>query len=105
MSVDEIRQHLHDVGALARCHAIEAMVGKVATNPEVLQEVVTAIVDPVNSTHILGTISVAHIGLKSLFGSSCESARQAAKHLLATWPLPDRDDLLWYLKSEGMSVD
>lgn len=105
MLLEEIRPHLHHPAAIVRSHAIEAIAAKLQTNPEVLQKLLEAVVDPANSIRLMGTISVAHVGVASLLRSSTEEARQAAKRLVATWPQPDRDDLLWYLKSEGLSVD
>jgi hypothetical protein len=105
MLLDEIRPHLHHGAALVRSHAIEAMAGKLQANPEVLPELLEAVVDPANSIRLMGTISVAHVGVASLLRASCDEARQGVKRLLATWPQPDRDDLLWYLESEGLSVD
>ncbi len=104
MTVDEIRPHLHGNSAIIRCQAIEAMAGKIASNPEILHEVVDAIVDPINSTRLMGAISVAHVGLKNLFGSS-QAAKENAKQLLANWPEAERDDLLWFLKSERVAID
>ena len=103
MTVDEIRLNLYDNSAVVRCQAIEAMVAKIVSHPEVLHEVVNAIRDPKNAIRLMGTISVAHVGLKSLFGSSQE-AKEYAKQLLANWDETERDDLLWFLKSEGVVI-
>ena len=104
MTVDEIRPYLQDTAAVVRGHAIEAMAAKIADNPSLLQEVVDVILDQNNSIRLMGTISVAHVGLKSLVESSSLAANQKAKQLLVTWPEPDRGDFLWFLKSEGVSV-
>jgi hypothetical protein len=103
MQVDEIRSYLHDDSAIVRSHAIEAMTGRIGSNSELLREVLDAIVDAVNSTRLMGTVSVAHVGLRHLFAAS-ESTKKAARELVATWPASERDDLLWFLKSAGIQL-
>ena len=103
MKVDEIRPYLYDESAIVRSQAIAAMTGRIGSNSELLREVVDAIVDPVNSTRLMGTVSVAHVGLRHLFAAS-ESTKKAARELVATWPASERDDLLWFLKSEGIQL-
>lgn len=101
MQVDTIRPYLHDESAIVRSQAIAAMTGRIGSDSNILREVVDAIVDPVNSTRLLGTVSVAHIGLKHLLEAS-ESTRKAALELLEAWPASERDDLFSFLKSEGV---
>ena len=83
---------------------IAAMTSRIGNNSDLLREVVDAIVDPVNSTRLMGTVSVAHIGLKHLLEAS-ESTRKAALELLEIWPASERDELFWFLKSEGIAFD
>lgn len=83
MHLDEIRSYLHHPAAIVRVNAIEALAAKLKTNPEVLQEVLEAVLDPKNSIRLMGTISIAHVGVASLLRSSCDAAREAVKQLLA----------------------
>ena len=102
MSLDQIRPYLHDAAAIVRVNAIEAMAAQSQSNEEVLLELLEVIVEPANSIRLMGTISVAHVGIASILRCSCEAAKQAVKRLVSDWPEPDRDDLLWYLESVGV---
>lgn len=104
MHVDEIRPYLHDESAIVRSQAIAAMTSRIENDSDLLREVVDAIVDPENSTRLMGTVSVAHIGLKHLLEAS-ESTRKAALELLETWPASERENLFWFLKSEGIAFN
>jgi hypothetical protein len=67
---------------------------------------VSEITDPKNiDARLIGTVSVSHIGITCLLATDTAHAREAVRNLFCTWPEPDRSDLLWLLKSEGLSVD
>ena len=59
--------------------------------------------DPRFAFRLMGTITLAHLAVKALMQLGGE-ARDRAQALMHTWPEPDRSDLLWFLRSEGIEL-
>lgn len=72
---------------------------------EVVDDLSDAASNPTNRTLLLGTISLAHVAMASLFRIGTPRAVSAAWELIDRWPEPDRTDLLWYLRSESLVPD
>jgi hypothetical protein len=62
-----------------------------------------AATDPAHRFRLMGTITVGHLAVEALF-RVCGMAERAAA-LVSGWPEPDRQDLVWFLRSEGISVE
>ncbi len=56
-------------------------------------------------TKIRGTISVSQVGMVNLGRVSDNRARDSFQELLDLWKVSDKQDLLWFLKSEGVSTN
>jgi hypothetical protein len=52
--------------------------------------------DDVNHTRVMGTITLAQMCVKLLEGIGTDSAKNAVKSLISTWPEKDRADLEWF---------
>ena len=68
-----------------------------------IEDFIVAAKNPINEIRLMGMISVAHVAIGCLYQTGTTPALGAATELLATWPEPDRSDLVWYLRSEGHS--
>jgi hypothetical protein len=101
-SVDEIRSLLHASSIVVRANALEALVPHAKSDHSLLTDLTTAISDPKNQARLMGTITLAHLAIASLFRVGSEKATEIANELIDTWPETDRSDLEWYLKSEGL---
>ena len=103
--LSEIRRLLHHPGAIVRVNAIVALISHAKNDRGSLKELIAAASNAENSVCLMGTISVAHVAVSCLLRVDTEEAVEAAKALLSNWPEPDRTDLTWYLKSEGLAID
>lgn len=102
VSVEDIRRLLHDDSIVVRANALEALVNHARHEEGLLHEIREAATSPENQIRLMGTISVAHVAVACLMRVGGDRAVEAARGLIASWPEPDRTDLLWYLKSEGL---
>jgi hypothetical protein len=105
MPTAEVRALLHHQSPLVRANAIEALIRPARHDKGLLEELIAAASDPVNKVPLMGTISVAHVAVGYLLRVGTAEAVEAATVLLKQWPQPDRTDLTWYLKSEGLEID
>jgi hypothetical protein len=62
-----------------------------------------AATDPAHRFRLMGIITVGHLAVAALFRVSGMAERAAA--LVSGWPEPDRQDLVWFLRSEGISIE
>ena len=71
-----------------------------------LQELIKSIKEKRNlQTKIRGTISVSQVGMASLGKVSDKRAGDSFQELLDLWQVSDKQDLLWFLQSEGVSTN
>ena len=99
--VSEIRVLFRHPAAVVRANALNALVPHARIDDWLIELVVAAAKSPINAIRLMGTISVAHVAISSLYQIGTQTALVAATELLVTWPEPDRTDLRWYLHSEG----
>jgi hypothetical protein len=104
MPVSEVIGLLRDPAAVIRVNAVEALVVRARHDQKLLKELVAAASEPANGVRLMGTISVAHVAVGCLLRVGTDAANEAANNLLNAWPEPDRADLMWYLKSEGLDA-
>jgi len=105
MPMAEIQGLLQHQSPLVRVNALEALVGAAQHDDGLLKELVAAARNPMNNVRLMGTTSVAHVAMACLFRVGTAAAVEAAKALISAWPELDRSDLIWYLKSESLSID
>lgn len=92
--------------AFYRAHALSALARRSIQDEILLDQIVQGITDSKNiQARVMGTISVSHIVIASLLQTNQPKAKEKVKNLLETWPESDRSDLLWFLKSEGISPE
>ena len=103
LAFDELRELRHHPHALVRANAIRAF-ADATEGPEVLEELVAAAEDPANQTRLMGTTRICHLAVETLYRLGTPRAIRTAEALLRNWPEPDRSDLLWYVRSEGLAV-
>ena len=104
-SIKETQELLHHPSSVVRVNAVDALARRSRDGLELIEDLVTAAKHPKNDTPLMGTITVAHVAVASLFRVGTQKALAAGKQLLDEWPEPDRSDLLWYLKSESPFAD
>lgn len=97
----EIQELLHHPAAVVRVNALNALVPQARSDDRLVENMVAAAEDPLNDIRLMGTISVRHHAVACLYRVGNLTASRWAANLLATWPEPDRSDLVWYLRSEG----
>jgi hypothetical protein len=104
MPAAEVRSLLHHSSPLVRANALEALVIPAQHDRGVVEEIVSAISDTANRFRLMGSISIAHVGVACLVRVGTTEALDAAKVLWSAWPEPDRTDLTRYLESEGLRI-
>lgn len=102
MPAEEILRLLRAGSILVRANAFEAIVPHARRDETLIHEIREAAIHPDNQVRLMGTISVAHVAVAALFRVGDEKADEAARRLIDAWPEPDRGDLLWWLRSEGL---
>jgi uncharacterized Fe-S center protein len=103
-SLEETRALACHPAALVRVNAIDRL-GRLASTEEVaIDDLRRAATDAVNQTQLMGTTRVAHVALATLLRVGTDVADQTAQELIDDWPESDKQDLLWYLQSEGLPV-
>lgn len=79
-----------------------AALGKRAREPAEIA-LVTARIDQLRHERIMGTVSVAHLGVGGMLASGHDPTIAAARDLIAHWEQPDKTDLLWLLEDAGLA--
>ena len=102
LPLPEIVSLLQYRSPIVRANAWEAIAAQGSGNDSILNDVMAEATDPANKGPLMGTISVAHVAVACLLRIGTPPVTQAVQTLLETWPEPDRTDLTWYLKSEGL---
>ena len=57
--------------------------------------------DPAHGFRLMGTITVGHLAVAALFRVCGTRAAEVVRR----WPEPDRADLLWHLRAEGIDAE
>ena len=97
---------LDNISKLIRGRALAALARRSKQDEGLVSHVLAAISNPENrDTRLMGTISVSHLGVACLFEFGSSKTRELVRQLLEDWPEPDRTDLLWFLKSQEISLD
>lgn len=105
-STAELLVLLRDKSRLSKGRALAALARRTKDDELLVDEVIAAIQDPANQeTRIMGTISISHIGVACLLVVGSSKTKERVTQLLEHWPEPDRSDLLWFLKSESVSIN
>lgn len=88
-----------------RARAVAALARLSAGNVPLLEKVAHEILSPdILRFKLMGTITVAQVGLAALLVSSDPQVRERALLIMDEWPAPQREDLNWYLKSQKINV-
>lgn len=104
LPLDELRQFLTHPSPLVRANAVEAVAEHIHEDGPLLTEVIAFAENPDNSFRLMGSVSVGHIAVLGLLRTHCDAARRAGLDLVKIWPKADRQDLIWFLESEGVSL-
>jgi hypothetical protein len=84
------------IGALARRSSFDSLLE---------ERVITLLQHPnVRGDRFMGTISMAHIGVLAMIAGKGGVIPRSVFALYTVWPEPDRSDLLWFLRSQGVDV-
>jgi hypothetical protein len=102
VSQDEVEKYLQHNAALVRVNAIEAAARLAKENERLIAMVANEAQKPQNAVRLLGTATVGHVAVGCLLRIGSPQASEAAMQLVDGWPENERDDLIWYLKSEGL---
>lgn len=100
----EIHDLLNHPSPVVRANALNALVPVAQNDDTLVEAVITAVEDPANTLRLMGTISIRHLAMACLYRIGSPHAVNAATRLLAEWSEPDRDDLVWYLHAEGLTL-
>ena len=106
LSTTSLLKLLHSNSRLNRARALSVLARRSSQEKAVIDQVLDGITEPKNKdARLMGsTISVSHIGFATLWAFGLPSIRQSLSKLLQDWPEPDRTDLLWFLKSQAISI-
>jgi hypothetical protein len=105
LSLSELRIFLLHPSPLVRANAVGSVAERISEDDTLLDEVVAFAKNPEHTFCLMGTTTLAHMAVLGLLRSPYEMVRHAGKELVKTWPGPDRQDLIWFLKSEGIDSE
>jgi len=105
LTTDQLREALEKGGLVTRVHALAALARRSRRDQEALLLAINAVTDPRNSTARLLGYTVSHFGIACLWAFGPPVGREAIRHLLATWPEPDRSDLLYFMEGQDLPID
>ena len=106
MSTLQLRSLVRGGPKPERARAMAALARRAAVDVEVRRDVLDMISDAdYRSTRFMGTISLAHIGVACLLLTGTPDLTTEVTRIVEAWPEPDRTDLLWFLRSQGVQVD
>lgn len=90
---------------MERARAIGALARRAAREPQLVEEVLELLAsEPCRQYRTMGSISLAHIGVASLWLASEDALRARIRSLINAWPEPDRTDLRWFLVSQEINL-
>lgn len=98
----ELRDLLAHKSSFKLSDALLALARRAQQEENLVDEIADAASDPKNASRLIGTVTVSHIAVASLLQIGTPKAIAAAQRLTNIWPEPDRSDLLWFLKTEGL---
>lgn len=104
LSSRQLREYLSHRSPLVRANAIEIFAEHLSEDESLLSEIVLFATNPEHSFVLMGATTVAHWAVLSMLRSSCVAAREAGRELLRDWSEPERQDLIWFLRSEGIHM-
>ncbi len=102
MPISELRQLLDHGAILVRVNAIDAVARRALQDAALVDDLQRAATAPQNSARLMGTVAVSHVAVAALLRVGTPQASEVARQLMAKWPESDREDLLWYLRSERL---
>jgi len=102
LPLGELRHYLFHASPLVRANAIVVVAEHIQEDGPLLNEVVGFAKNPDHSFRLMGATSVGHMAVLGLLRSRCDAARRAGLELVKSWPEADRQDLVWFLESEGV---
>jgi hypothetical protein len=95
---------MNDEAALIRVNAIDAITRLAKDNEGFLDYLADAARSPRNRVILMGTIRVSYVALANIFRLGTLRAKILGTEIIESWVPDDRDDLVWYLRSEGIEV-
>jgi len=105
LTTQQLLDSLDQSSIINRGRSIAALARRAVQNDGLVDVVVAAISVPQNKeARIIGTISVSQVGYACLWWFGSAQTRSKLQILLQDWQEPDRSDLLWFMKSQGIEV-
>ena len=105
LSLSELRSFLLHPSPLVRANAVGSVAERIGEDGTLLEEVVAFAKNPEHAFRLMGTTTLAHLAVLALLRSCSPVARQAGLDLVNQWQGVDRQDLIWFLKSEGITLE
>jgi hypothetical protein len=107
LSTESLLELLNSDSRVNRVRALSTLARRSSQDGIITASVLKGITEPKNrEARLLGsTISVSHVGFAVLWEFGPPDVRECLQKLLKNWPEPDRTDLLWFLKSQSISID
>ena len=104
LATDRLRELLESGTTPERARATGALARRAARDDSLRPEVLEVLMGPdLRGMRLMG-ISIAHIGVACLYGAAPTALKSEVKALVDAWPEPDRSDLLWFLRSQGLTL-
>ena len=105
LPLSELRGYMTHPSPLIRANAIEVFGEHLHEDDALVDEAVAFAKDPDHSFRLMGPITVAHVAVLALLSSRSATARRAGVELVNQWQEPDRQNLISFLKSEGIETN
>ena len=99
---DELVSLLNHKSVLVRANVYELAASRAKLDSSWIPRLRAAAVDARSGQVVMGTVRLSHIAVACLLRIGNRQAVQLAEDLIARWPEPEKDDLLWYLRSQSL---
>ncbi len=104
-TLSEVRTALRHAGDFVRANAIDVIGRFAAEAPEIIVSELTAAADhPNNQWRLMGAVTLAHLAIRTLLMIGTPAALAAADRWRAARTPQEREELAWWLRSEGIDA-
>lgn len=103
VSDQELINYIRHRSILIRANALLALAERARIRKELAEVISESARDPTNVAAVLmGTVTVAHVAIGCLLRLGTPTSITEAEHIIYSYVGAAREDLIWYLRSEGL---
>jgi hypothetical protein len=102
LSTEELRKKLTHSSPLIRANAVGVLCTLIDSESSLVHEIVRFAKHSDQRFVLMGAVTVGHVALLSLLQSDSLAAQSAGYEIVSSYAESDREDLIYFLKSEGV---